>query len=274
MKNWDDLIFRALAHSVRRRIIDCLGERKTLSFNELSKLVEVSNHGKLGFHMRALKGLVQRDSSTNKYCLTDRGRLASQLISEMRFMISRSLADEPAEYAEHLDFGDHAFLMYDTEDAKRRIAYSFMRAGLSKGDAVMYLVSEHKLDSESREIQKSLGIDDLSNKAFTIMSAEEWYLRKGKAQAKRIIANWQTILKEKQSCGFKGLRGVGEMEVFFNESKVEELFRYEARLGKQFSANLCGLCIYDEHRLDHKQIGRLINFHGHLLCRDMAWKIS
>jgi hypothetical protein len=109
----------------------------------------------------------------------------------MRFMISRSLADEPAEYGEHLDFGDHAFLMYDTEDDMRRIAYSFMRAGLSKGDAVMYLVSEHKLDSESREIQKSLGIDDLSNKAFTIMSADEWYLRKGKAQAKTIIANWK-----------------------------------------------------------------------------------
>lgn len=68
--------------------------------------------------------------------------------------------------------------------------------GLPKGEAVVYLVSEHKLDSESQAVQRyGISADYFRTEAFTIMSAEEWYLKKGKAQAETITANWLTFLR-------------------------------------------------------------------------------
>ena len=155
MKGWDDEIHRALSHPIRRRIIECLQEND-LSFRELVKRIAISNHGKLGFHIRALKGLVEHDPSMKKYRLTDRGQLAGELIWDVRFIIDRGgrdLAYEPTRYVRRLRFGDHAVLYYDTENIKREITYSFLEAGIPKGEAIVYIVSEHKLNSEAREIQ-------------------------------------------------------------------------------------------------------------------------
>ena len=276
MKDWDAEIHRALAHPIRRRIIECLQERDALSFRELLKYVGIGNHGKLGFHLKALRGLVEREPSMKKYRLTDRGQLASELIWDIHFIIERGgrdLTHEPTRYARRLKFGDHAVLYYDTEDVKREITFSFLEAGLPKGEAVVYIVSEHKLNSEAREIQRyGISGDYLRNGTFTLMSANEWYLKKGKVQAKTIIANLQTLLKEKQKAGFKGLRGAAEMEVFFNYAKIKELLRYEAALGRQLALDLCGLCIYDANRLEEKQVIKLNKYHGHAIFKDTAFK--
>jgi len=274
LKDWDDEIHRALAHPIRRRIIECLQERNVLSFRELLKYVGIGNHGKLGFHLKALTGLVERKPSMKKYRLTDRGQLAGELIWDIRFITDRGgrdLAHEPTRYVRHLRFGDHAVLYYDTEDIKREITFPFLEAGLPKGEAVVYLVSEHKLDSESREIQRyGISVDYFRTEAFTIMSADEWYLKKGKAQAKTIIDNLQKLREEKQKAGFTGLRGAGEMEVFFENAKIKELLRYEAALGRQLASNVCGLCLYDVNRLEEKQVIQLNKYHGHAIFKDIA----
>jgi DNA-binding transcriptional ArsR family regulator len=135
LKNWDEELLKALAHPIRRRIIECLREKNALSYNELLKLINIENHGKLGFHMRALKGLVERDSSTKKYCLTDRGQVAGELIWDINFIISRGgrdLAQEPTRYVRNLKFGDHALFMYNMEEDRREISFSFLEAGLPR----------------------------------------------------------------------------------------------------------------------------------------------
>jgi len=275
LKDWDDEIQKALSHPIRRRIIECLQENN-LSFRELVKRVAIGNHGKLGFHIRALKGLVEHDPSMKKYHLTDRGQLAGELIWDIRYIIERGgrdLAHEPIRYVRRLKFGDHAILYYDTEDVRREITFSFLEAGLPRGEAIFYVVPEHKMKSEAREIQR-YGISDdyLRNGTFTLMSAHEWYLKKGKAQAKTIIDNWQTLLKEKQKAGFTGLRGAGEMDAFYDNAKIKELLRYEAMLGRQLALNICALCPYDAQRLDEKQIIQLSKCHGHEIFKDIALK--
>ena len=277
LKNWDDEILRALTHPVRRRIIESLRENKVLSFNELLDYIEVSNHGKLGFHLRALKGLVEREPSTSKYRLTDRGQLASELIWDIQFIISRGgrdLQQEPTRYVRRLVFEDHAFLIYDTEDVRREITFSFLEAGLPQNEAVVYLVSENKLDLENREIQRyGISADYFRNGAFVTMSADEWYLRKGKAQTETIINNWLAFVKEKQKAGFKGVRTAAEMEVFLDFADGKELLRYEAALGRHLPPNICGLCLYNTDKLDEKQLAELTKCHGHLISKDIAWKI-
>jgi hypothetical protein len=271
---WDDKIHKALVHPIRRRIIECLQE-KDLSFQELLECLAIGNHGRLDFHLRTLSGLVEHEIPTNKYHLTDRGQLASELLWDIRFLTRRAVKDltnEPTRYVRRLRFGDHAILFYNKEDVKRKIAFSFLEAGLLKGEAVVYLVSEHKMDSEVQEIQRfGITTDDSRNEAFTIMSAYEWYIKKGEAQAETIIANWQALLKAKQKAGFTGLRVAGETEVFFDYAKVKELLRYEMTLGRQLAFDMCGLCIY-RHGFDEKLFTQLQQSHGHSIFKGIAFK--
>jgi DNA-binding transcriptional ArsR family regulator len=277
LKNWDNEILRALAHPVRRRIIESLRQKNILSFNELLEFVDIGNHGKLGFHLRALKGLVEREPSTNKYHLTDRGQLAGELIWDIRFIISRGRRDlqqEPTGYVRRLVFGDHALLLCNAEDAQREITFSYLEAGIPKQEAALYLVSENRLDLESQKIQThGVSTGCFRNGSFTIMSAEKWYLREGKAHAGTIMANWLALAKEKQKAGFKGIRVAGEMRVFFDHAKNKELLKYEMALGRRLPYNMCALCIYDTENLDQKQLNQLTRCHSHLISKDIVWKI-
>lgn len=260
-----------MAHSVRRRIIDCLLEQD-LSFLELLNAVGDGDHGKFGFHLRTLKDFVELHPSTKKYRLTSRGDLLGAVIHDFRFLVFKG--KETERYVRLLKFGDHAVLTYDDEGFRRRVAFSFLRAGLSRNEAVMYVVSEHEMDSEIRAIQRSgVDLDSLPMEAFTLMSAYEWYLSKGKAQPKVIVGNWKKFINSKKRDGFAGVRVASDMSVFFENAKSKELFRYEESLGRQFALDLCALCIYDMNRLNEKQLIRLYNCHGYIISKDFLGKI-
>jgi hypothetical protein len=137
----------------------------------------------------------------------------------------------------------------------------------------VYVVSEDKLDSEIREIQKyGIDFDSLPKEAFTVMSAYEWYLRKGKAKAKTIVTNWQTLIHEKKKAGFAGVHVAGEVAVFINNGRSEELWRYDELLGRQFAFDLCALCLYDRNVLKEKYLSRVVHCHGHMISKDLIGK--
>ena len=85
MWNCDEEIHRALVHPIRRCIISHLQERQYASFTELRNYVGIRDHGKLGFHLKALGNLIRSNRSRKKYLLTRRGRLAAELIWKTRF---------------------------------------------------------------------------------------------------------------------------------------------------------------------------------------------
>jgi len=265
---WDDKIWIAIAHPIRRRILECLSEENESSFRELLEHCAVSNHGKLGFHIRSLKGLVESDSSTKRFRLTDRGRLATELIWDCRLLLARqgtNLEHESTTQVRRLMLGDHAVLFYDTEDEKREKTFPFLLAGLLRRRAVVYLVSEDKLVSERWEIKRyGLAPDKFHKEAFTIIPAEEWYLRKGKAQAKTIISNWQKLAEEKRKAGFGGLYASGEVDIFYENAESREVLRYEAALGQQLAPNMCGLCLYNVHSFlgSEEQLVKASKSHG------------
>jgi len=261
-----------MSHRIKRRIIECLRDAD-LSFTELFNAVGDDNHGRFGYHLRGLKGFAELEPSTKKYRLTDTGRLLDACIRDFRFITS--VGKRLTNYVQHLRLGDHAVGFYNTEDYKRKMLFPFIEAGLHKGQAVVYLAFEHKLDSDTKGIQRrGIDYDRLSKGAFTVVSAREWYLEKGKAQAKTIIANWLALLKEKKKAGFTGLHVVGEMGVFFDYAKSKEALRYEGELGRQLTHDLCGLCLYDMNKLDTPQSIQLCNFHGHLLSKGVVGKMT
>jgi hypothetical protein len=259
-----------MAHPTNRGIIDCLHDQ-SLSFTDLLNKVGNSDHGRFGYHLRMLREFVELEPTTNNYRLTDKGKLLASVISDFRFLTSG--ANEASRYAKNLRIGDHAVALYDNEDFKCRISFPFLKAGLSMGEAAVYAVSEDKLDSEVREIQKyGIDFDSLPKGAFTVISAYEWYLRKGKAKAKTIVANWQTLVQEKKKAGFAGVHAAVEMAVFINNAKSKELFRYDESLGRQLASDVCALCLYDKNVLEEGFLTRVLNCHGHVISKDLVGK--
>jgi hypothetical protein len=269
--NWDYDIHRAMSHPVNRKIIDCLHD-ENLGFTELlNKVGDDGNHGRFGYHLRTLSKFVELEPTTKKYRLTDKGKLLSAVIHDFRFLTSKG--KEASRYAERLTIGDHAVAFYDNDDFKRQISFPFLKAGLSSGEATVYIVSEDKLDSEIREIQEyGIDLDRLPTEAFTIMSAYEWYLRKGRAKAKTIVTNWQTLIHEKKKAGFTGVHAAGETAVFINNGKTEELLRYSEALGRQLAFDLCALCLYDKNIFEERHIARVFNCHGHIISKNLLGK--
>jgi DNA-binding transcriptional ArsR family regulator len=272
--NWKFL--QAINHPIRREILELLKEQEALSFNELSKRIAAGNHGRLGFHLRSLAELVEHESSTNKYRLSDAGWMALGLIKDVQFVVERMKQNKlgaKINYVRNLVLGDHSLLLYDTEMFKREISFSFLKEGLSKHQAAFYIVSENKLNSENRQAEKyGISFDQIHHGAFTVLSSEEVYLRKGKAQAKIIIANWLALLKEKQTAGFEGLYVAAELNSFFENAKSKELLKYERVLAQQFPPDVCAICLYSTHTLDEKQLVQLTKSHDHLITRQFAWK--
>lgn len=266
--NWDYQIQRALLHSANRKIIECLCD-ENLSFTDLLKKVgDNGNHGKFGYHLRTLSEFVELEPATKKYRLTDRGKLLAAVIRDFRF--TTATEKKASRYAERLTIGDHAFALYDNEYFKREISFPFLKVGLARGEAAVYIVSEDKLDSEIREIQKyGIDLDSLPKEAFTIMSAYEWYLRKGRAKAKTIATNSQTLVHEKKKAGFAGVHAASEVATFISNGKSQELLRYDESLGRQLASDLCALCLYDKNILEERYITRVFNCHGHMISKDL-----
>lgn len=100
------------------------------------------------------------------------------------------------------------------------------------------------------------------------------YLRKGKAHAKTIIANWLELAKEKQTAGFEGLCVAAELDSFFENAKSKELLTYERVLAQKYPPTVCAICLYNAHTLDEEELVQPTKSHDHLITRQFAWKRS
>lgn len=68
-------------HSMRRRILLALYERKNLSYVDLMAIVEATNIGKFNYHLKILGDLIEKDPN-GKYRLTEKGQTAAQLLQK------------------------------------------------------------------------------------------------------------------------------------------------------------------------------------------------
>ena len=64
----------------RRRIFLALEQRGPLAYTELLNIQDTAHTGKLNYHLKVLGELVAKDEETSKYTLTQKGKLASQLL--------------------------------------------------------------------------------------------------------------------------------------------------------------------------------------------------
>ena len=99
MSDSDGRIFQALVHPIRRSIICYLKEKRYASLTDLLKHIDIRDHGKLSFHLKAL-GNYRKNGSRRGYHLIDRGLLAAELIALTRdrdFIVCRRAKYEEEE---------------------------------------------------------------------------------------------------------------------------------------------------------------------------------
>jgi len=88
-------IQKVMSHSTRRRIVEYLSQGNA-TFSELQKHTDIKDHGKFGFHLRALRavGIIEHDSSTKKYSLTEHGWVVLGLSSILKGITERKQVEE------------------------------------------------------------------------------------------------------------------------------------------------------------------------------------
>jgi DNA-binding transcriptional ArsR family regulator len=259
-----DRLLYILEHPIRRRILASLWE-KDLSYDELTRIS--SNHGRLGYHLRQMREIVKKAPEEKRYRLTQSGRVAWDWYAQAPSPNARGeLEPAPvcATYASQAELNEHGFALYEGADSRRAIAFPFLVKGLTRSMASIYIVSEKEMDSEREEIRRRyVGMEEFEKRgAFTIMSAEEWYLHRGKASSPLIIDNLSKLIHEKISQGYKGIQIAADMNVFSENSKAE-LLAYEKAIGRTFPKSMCAICMYDSRRVDSGQVMSLIETHGY-----------
>ena len=76
--NWNSL-HKTLRDATRRSILELLSERGTLAYTDVMTLMAVTNTGRLNYHLRALNGLITKDTD-GRYRLTEKGQLACNML--------------------------------------------------------------------------------------------------------------------------------------------------------------------------------------------------
>ena len=70
----------SLKHPIRRQILRELGKEGAISFSDLMRPVKPVDTGTFGFHLKALGDLIKQNGE-GKYCLSELGKVAHQLIA-------------------------------------------------------------------------------------------------------------------------------------------------------------------------------------------------
>ena len=231
----------------------------------------VGSRDKFSQQLKWLEGFIEVDPETKKYYLTYRGKLLASVMADFRNRIA--VENKRLRYIKQLKLGDHAFAIYNDEDFKRNIVFPFLKIGLARNNTAVYVTSEETLDSEVSALERhGVQLDGLPKEAFTVMTNFEWYLQKGRAEPKTILANWMRLLKEKKNAGFTGICAAGEMSTFVDNGLSRELLEYEEALGRQLNLDVCGVCLYNRRLFEEVDASRVFQSHGHVISEELVGK--
>jgi hypothetical protein len=76
--DWASL-HKILSDTTRRSILELLAEKESLSYTDIMTFLQITNTGRLNYHLKALTSLVSKDEA-GKYHLTEQGRQAASLL--------------------------------------------------------------------------------------------------------------------------------------------------------------------------------------------------
>ncbi len=163
-----------------------------------------------------------------------------------------SVLEKVTSFMEQLSPTNHVIFIYDKPEAKYNVLFNYLKVGLDRGEAGVYVASDEK-PSQIREALKQFGVDvEKFEKtgALHIYGYEETYIRDGKFDITTTMNFWNKIYNETIKKGFKGLRVTGEMACFFKNDLVKELLEYEKALHTVLDTPMIAICAYNTNMLN------------------------
>ena len=76
--DWASL-HKILSDTTRRSILELLAEKESLTYTDMMTLLQITNTGRLNYHLKALGSLISKDEG-GRYRLTEQGRQAADLL--------------------------------------------------------------------------------------------------------------------------------------------------------------------------------------------------
>ena len=166
------------------------------------------------------------------------------------------------DFVRNMKATDHVILLYaDTRD-KRDVLFTYLEAGLEKGEAAAYVAGQ-ETPGRIRQRMREFGIDlerYEKDSALRVIDHRDWYLIDGKFDTSKTLELWNKLLIDVEAKGFKGLRVAGEMACFFENRMVKELVEYEKALHKTLEIPMTAICAYDSVAVaEHGGVDLLLN---------------
>jgi hypothetical protein len=179
-----------------------------------------------------------------------------------------------------IGLGEHAILFYTGIEDKHRILFTFIKIGLDRNEAAVYVASEENPE-QIKEAMTKFGIDVKRHEekgALKILDYKDYYIINGRFDASRTRALSERLCNEAIERGFKGIRVVGESFCFFEAGLTRELLEYERSLPHRFEIPMTAICAYNtemivdrmgmtELMLDLIRVHSGASFTGQSMCK-------
>ena len=194
---------------------------------------------------------------------------------------TNAVAEKVINYMENLRPTNHLIFLYDSPEAKYEVLFNFIKAGLDRGEAGVY-VSSDESPSAIREAMERFGIDvETCEKsgALQVLGFEDVYIINGKFSVATTINLWNRLYKESLKRGFEGLRITGELGCFFTHNLIRELIEYEKALHRVLDIPIVAICAYNAALLNKTKdpvnlYSELTRAHGTVLFTGLDNKLG
>ncbi len=166
--------------------------------------------------------------------------------------------------------GSHMILFYNSQKEKHQILFSFIKHGLEKREAIIYLSDERSPRQITQDIS-AFGIDvDQHEKtgALRILNGEDWYVQNGTINKELVLKKWAKAFSNATANGFCGLRVSGEPTYFLKHNILEPWMEYERSLPRTFDFPITAICRYRTRDLASHNMNylvELIKIHSHTI---------
>ncbi|MEA2241119.1 MAG: hypothetical protein QOD24_675 [Solirubrobacteraceae bacterium] len=159
--------------------------------------------------------------------------------------------------------GEHACCRLAHAPDRERLARAFVRAGLERGDKVLYSSDHDDLDTLAERLSggDALLRSALDTGQLSIRRATDVYTPDGRFDAERMLATVRGEHAEALSAGYRGLSMTGEMGWAVQDAQ-DELTSYEQELmADGLQGTLVFLCQYDHGRFGAGVLSEIAGAH-------------
>jgi hypothetical protein len=159
------------------------------------------------------------------------------------------------EFVNNMKPNDHVILIYANTEDKYYVLFTYLKAGLDKGEAAAYVAGQETPEQIRKAMQK-FGIDVKrceQSGALTVIDYRDWYIIGGKVDIRKTMRLWGSMFDETKKKGLRGFRVAGEMACFLDNGLVKELLEYERTLHRTLELSMMAICAYDQNAIARTQ---------------------